>query len=358
MKATVRRVSFDQYRRILAVSDIHGKRDWLEALLEKAGFSDQDALVLLGDLVERGEESLATLRYVMQLCRRENVFVVMGNCDILALELWPGPHGVLDYLSVHPESLMLQMAKEGGFVPRKDEDLKAFGFFLRKNFPAEMAFLKEGPTVLETENYVFVHGGVPTYERMETLNAWQCMKNDDFLSQGLSFPKYCVVGHWPTSLYCDKIPCCNPIILTQRRIAAIDGGCGVAPGGQLNALVLPPDSSGSFTFFSYDGYPVCTALDAQREGPDPVTICWTDNAVDVLKRGTDFCFCRQKSTGRTLWVPSSYLRTCGGESRCENITDYRLGVTPGDVLSVVEKTSRGCLVKKEGVIGWYRGRLE
>ena len=38
-------------------------------------------------------------------------------------------------------------------------------------------------------------------------------------------------------------------------------------------------------------------------------------------------------------------------------TDYHLPVTPGDSLSLVARTSRGYLMKKNGVTGWYFGRL-
>jgi protein phosphatase len=42
---------------------------------------------------------------------------------------------------------------------------------------------------------------------------------------------------------------------------------------------------------------------------------------------------------------------------CEDSTDYLLPVQPGDLLSVIQSTSRGWLVKKGGVTGWYRGAL-
>ena len=38
-------------------------------------------------------------------------------------------------------------------------------------------------------------------------------------------------------------------------------------------------------------------------------------------------------------------------------TDYRLAVRPGDTLSVVRRISDRALVKKDGVTGWYFGRL-
>ena len=52
------------------------------------------------------------------------------------------------------------------------------------------------------------------------------------------------------------------------------------------------------------------------------------------------------------------MRRRGEQEWCEDTSDYRLAVEPGDRLSIVEETSRGRLVKKDGVTGWYFGRLK
>lgn len=357
MKAKVQRVTLEPHRRILAVSDIHGNLPWLKALLEKAEYGPEDILILLGDYVEKGPESLETLRYVMELAGRKNVYCVTGNCDTLALDL--GLDGGLQgYLRYHPESLVFQMAAEGGFSCGGAEDFARLRDFLFQRFPAEMAFLTETPTILETDHYVFVHGGVPSYQNMEELEAWTCMKNDDFLSKGFSFPKYCVVGHWPTALYRAEVPSCDPFFVPDRKIASIDGGCSIKTWGQLNALVIPRDGAEDFSFVRYDDYPVRIALDPQAEGGAVTTIRWNDNEVDILERGAEFSRCRHRSTGRDLWVLTHTLYRQDGTDRCADATDYRLGVTRGDVLSIVEETSQGYLAKKDGQLGWYLGRLK
>lgn len=43
--------------------------------------------------------------------------------------------------------------------------------------------------------------------------------------------------------------------------------------------------------------------------------------------------------------------------RCDDYTDYVLPVSPGDALALVEVTPDGCIVKKNGVVGWYFGKL-
>ena len=216
MKAVVRKIDFPERGRLLAVSDVHGNLPWLKGLLEKAAFSPEDALVLVGDLVEKGPESLATLRYVMELSRTHTVHALCGNCDNLAADfVWGGSGLDRDfyryYLQVWGErSLVVQMAREAGLPAESPEDLPALRSGLAKHFAPELCFLRDLPTVLTAPNYVFVHGGVPSYEHMEELDAWRCMKNDDFLGQGYAFPYYCVVGHWPVTLYRTGVPAVSP----------------------------------------------------------------------------------------------------------------------------------------------------
>lgn len=361
-KAAVQAIPFPEGGRLLAVSDVHGELTWLKALLEKAAFSRRDALVLVGDLVEKGPESLATLRYVMELSRTHTVHVLSGNCDQLALELLEGP-GDRDlfrfYLRAWGErSLVMQMAREAGAPVESPGDLPALRRALEARFAPELSFLRGLPTILTAPGFVFVHGGVPSYDHMEELDAWSCMKNDDFMGQGHAFPWYCVVGHWPVTLYRTGAPCSDPLIDRERKIASIDGGCVLKEDGQLNALVIPGPWREDLSWVSYDGCPVYRALDPQEESEAPFTIHWTDHAVEVLERGEEFSLCRHRSTGRVLRVLTRYLRGEGEAAWCEDATDYRLPVAPGDLLSVVARTSRGALAKKEGVTGWYAGRLE
>ena len=79
--------------------------------------------------------------------------------------------------------------------------------------------------------------------------------------------------------------------------------------------------------------------------------------MEVLERGEEFSRCRHLASGRVLDILTEYLYEKGGVTRCEDSTDYRLPVEPGDALSIVRATSRGYLAKKAGVTGWYTGRL-
>ena len=358
-KAIIVRTSFPPGRRIIVVSDIHGNLPFFQALMDKIELTPEDILILLGDLLEKGRDSLALLRRLMALAKTHNLFPVCGNCDELVLNFFEtdsmDQRFFASYLPQHPESAIRQMAREGGF--EQLEDLPRLRRDLRAAFPAERAWLKSLPTVLETEHLVFVHGGVPALEGMEELERWRCMKNDNFLGQGHAFDKWVIVGHWPVTLYNPRIPSAAPIFTRDRKIISIDGGCVLKADGQLNALMLPSEESEDFTWTAWDGLPAARALDPQSPSSDSVNIRWGRSALELLEEGEELSLCRHLETGREMYILNDYLRQGPAGLWCEDSTDYRLPVSPGDLLTVVRKTRHGFLCKKEGVTGWYYGRL-
>jgi predicted phosphodiesterase len=70
--------------RTLIVGDVHGCREELEDLLEESGWEDGDGLVLVGDLVAKGPDSLGVIRLLRELGAR----AVRGNHDQHCLAWW------------------------------------------------------------------------------------------------------------------------------------------------------------------------------------------------------------------------------------------------------------------------------
>ncbi len=383
--ARVIRPHIEPGRRVVAVSDVHGCLPFLKGVLDKARFSPDDVLILVGDLLEKGKESLATLRYVLELGKTHTVYTLCGNCDYIDLMFLEGgnpgdsaffimnarlgsPAGLtgvderiwpaLRYW--RERSVLIQMAMEGGLpLPRGTEDLPALRAALLRRFPEETGFLLNLPTILEAGNFIFVHGGVPREDRLEELDAYPCMKNDDFLGQGRSFRKWVVVGHWPVTLYDPHIQCSAPLIDRERHIASIDGGCVLKLDGQLNALIIPDINGDALDCTWYDGLPRLTALDPQEASANPLNIRWSDSVVEPLGEEGDCVLVRHPASGRELWLPRDFVSVWrDGKTHTEDATDYRLPVSPGDALALVRKTRRGCLVKKGGTTGWYHGRIK
>ena len=362
--ARVIRPRIEPGRRVLAVSDVHGNLPFLKGALEAAHFTADDVLVIVGDLLEKGKESLATLRYVMELERTHTVYTLSGNCDYidqcflsgpgLDEKLWP----VLDQFW-RRSSVLMQMGAEIGVVPWQLEDLPALRTALLERFPAETGFLLNLPHIMEAGNFIFVHGGVPREDRLEELDAYDCMKNDDFRGQGHSFQKWVVVGHWPVTLYDAHIQRSAPLLDYDRHIASIDGGCVLKLDGQLNALIIPDIGGDKLNYIWYDGLPTAVALDPQEPSADPLNIRWSDSKVEVVREEGDCVLIHHPTSGRELWLPLDFVSVWrDGKIHTEDATDYCLSVSPGDTLALVRETQRGRLVKKDGITGWYHGRIK
>jgi len=64
---------------IYLMSDIHGDCQNFRKLVRKAGITDQDRLIIDGDVIDRGPENLAMLDYCMS---HENVTLILGNHEM------------------------------------------------------------------------------------------------------------------------------------------------------------------------------------------------------------------------------------------------------------------------------------
>ncbi len=74
---------------IYLVGDIQGCYQELQALLAQVGFDkNNDQLYVAGDLVARGPDSLATLRFIKSL--KQSAKVVLGNHDLHLLAVYAG----------------------------------------------------------------------------------------------------------------------------------------------------------------------------------------------------------------------------------------------------------------------------
>ena len=367
MITTIQRIAFPDHRRILMISDLHGHADGLRHVLRQARFGPDDILVIVGDLVEKGPQSLETLRLVMALEKECTVYPLMGNVDLWRLEFLQSDdprkwEEMKDY-SLRAKtwwgnSMLGEMCAEIGMPLTAETDMATVFPEIQRHFAPEIAFLSGLITILDTQRITFVHGGIP-HERLDELagtDAYPLLKFDDFYSAGFSFRKYVAVGHWPAVLYSPTYPDFRPLIDRQRRIISMDGACGVKSEGQLNLLILPDWRSDDFSLITWDGLPVIQALDDQTGSPaeNARYIRWNDHAISVQRRGGHQSLILHH--GMPMNVPTSCIFDHDGVLSCSDITDYRLPVSAGDTLHLILRLPNGCYVKKNGIAGWYMGR--
>ena len=361
-KARIRKLDIAPGRRILVISDIHANVPYLEGVLRKANFGPGDELILDGDFLEKGRESLRTLRIVMDLCRLGNTHALCGNCDDwydIFRPDWDDANDehILRYMLWRKSGLLWDMCNASGIDPFEMEDFSSVKWQLFRAFPEEWAFLRDLPHAIEAGRFVFTHAGMRPDKPLEEHTVEELDRVPAFLNAGLRFDRWVIVGHWPVVLYGEDKVCANPIIDRDKHIVSIDGGCVLKDDGQLNCLIIPDRDSEDFSWVAYDPFPVKTVLDEQAEGGRSYYIRWGDSSVQVLERGEEFSRCRHVRTGYEMDILTKYLFSPGQTTDCNDCTDYVLPLKEGDRVSVIEETSRGYLVKHKGTSGWYYGRL-
>lgn len=347
-------------RRVLVISDIHANLPYFSGVLKKVSFSDDDILILNGDFLEKGRESLKTLRFIMELYSHGNVIPIMGNCDEWAAiftEKGKWVESIPHYMSWRRSGLLWDMAAELGMDGADITDIPDFLRRLKAGFPAEFDFLGALPQMAEAGNYVFAHAAAYPDKPLSEHKIGEVVRCDRFLDLGLSFDRWLVVGHYPVMLYGGDTVCANPIVLRDRHIISIDGACVLKDDGQLNCLIIPDITKDDFTYEAYDPFPVKRVLKAQAEGKRSYYIRWGDSTVKVLSRGEEFSHCRHLRTGYEMDILTKYLFKPDEVTDCNDCTDYILPLKAGDEVSVVEETGRGYFVKHNGVSGWYFGEL-
>jgi predicted phosphodiesterase len=98
--------------RLALLSDIHGNRIALDAVIEDARRAGVDSFVVVGDLVAIGPEPIAVLEALAAL---ENLTVVRGNTDRYVVT-GEGPHPTLDQARADPKLVDLHARLRASFA--------------------------------------------------------------------------------------------------------------------------------------------------------------------------------------------------------------------------------------------------
>ena len=85
------------------VSDIHGKFQRFQKMLNKISFSEQDTLYVLGDAIDRGPDGIKIIQYIM---KHPNIILLIGNHE----------HMMLEFFKYQTANHYIQWAKNGGDV--------------------------------------------------------------------------------------------------------------------------------------------------------------------------------------------------------------------------------------------------
>lgn len=201
--------------RQLIIGDIHGCMDELRDLLDKAGLADDDDIIAIGDLVDRGPDSPGALSFFRTTPRARSV---MGNHERKHVRIWQG----------RAEAAASQI------ITRHQIG--------EADYPAAVSFMDSLPRFLKLPAALLIHGfwepGLPLDAQRESALVGTLTAENDLRQRGL-WPWYerydgdlpLVVGHRD---YSDGQM--KPFVYNDR-VYCIDTRC--VYGGALTGLLLP-----------------------------------------------------------------------------------------------------------------------
>ena len=168
------------------ISDIHGEYNLFIALLNKINFSESDTLYVLGDIIDKGEQSIKLLDFIMQY---ENIHCIMGNHEHM-------------FLSFYRKTME-------GFEQEFNEisclhKLQLYFPYSNIRLTWDMIdYIENLPYYIELDNYILVHAGVEVlddkilpmeYQDIEYLIYDRSFKD---IKVPEDFNKTFIIGHTP-----------------------------------------------------------------------------------------------------------------------------------------------------------------
>ena len=184
------------------VGDIHGRCAQLQSLLDLLPRDESsDALVFLGDLIDRGKDVPGCVEYVVKLVREnpERVICLRGNHEQMLLDF-------IDELSntrlapvTGSEHTFAQYTGQRLQV-RTDADFEKARDLIGQAVPAEhLQFFRDMPLYHENDYALYVHAGLEQdkHPRDSSPQALLWSRDAKFYKQYVGKP--CVFGHTPTT---------------------------------------------------------------------------------------------------------------------------------------------------------------
>ena len=163
------------------ISDIHGQMQALASLLNKVGFSAEDELYILGDVIDRGPNSVDCIQWIME---QDNVLTILGNHELLFYDNYihnaPGVYNTVDevrrvlsgeqqkdvisWIEKMPECKLISIEGRKYFlnhaqIPRKEYFQTELTDRLFPDYSVYTNYYS-----IEVKEFVCIHGHIPTLQ--------------------------------------------------------------------------------------------------------------------------------------------------------------------------------------------------
>lgn len=214
------------------ISDLHGYPiEKLKELLEKANFSEDDRLYILGDVIDRnGDGGIGVLQW---LIKQPNAELIMGNheamllaCDFIFENV---TDAFLEDFGEKKNRLLINYLFNGGGVTLRN--LAKLDVEARCKI---VDYLRSCPLYKEInvngEKYILVHAGLDNFspdKKISDYSANELLWAEPELNDEYYDDVHTVFGHTPTYLFGEQY---NGKIVKTRTWTCID--CGAASGNE------------------------------------------------------------------------------------------------------------------------------
>ena len=169
------------------ISDIHGEYDLFIKLLKKINFSQNDKMVICGDIIDKGTDSIKLIKFIR---KQRNIYCILGNHEYSFLKYYYGlMRESSDNYDIVLEKLQEYFSNDKEILDWEDVD-----------------WLETLPFYIEEDCFICVHAGVPLDNLGNVLNL-SCAKKELLVSDRYfkepkvkPITKKCIFfGHTPTS---------------------------------------------------------------------------------------------------------------------------------------------------------------
>jgi serine/threonine protein phosphatase 1 len=193
--------------RTFVIGDVHGRRAQLQRLIKMLPRdAAQDALVVLGDVVDRGEDVPGAVDFLIALQQEAHakqlapVVVLRGNHEQMMLDMIDNKSLLWLHAATGSERTFEQYTGRDLSVMLAEDADEIQNIFASALPPAHLDFFRAMPLFYEDELAIYVHAGLKDGAHPREANPHHLLwsRDEQFYKNYLG--KLCVFGHTPVPL--------------------------------------------------------------------------------------------------------------------------------------------------------------
>lgn len=353
----IRKEVTDNYR-LVVISDVHADKENLIKLMDKVKLTERDHLVILGDFLNRGNNSYETYLFIKELSKRENTIILKGNHESFMqrhLSINKDSNEFLEFLQKeHYETLISELIKKSGGNVHSIESCEEMIMTIGSERLEIIDFLSTLPILAYFDDMILVHGGYNDEYTIED-NETDYLKYDFYNEVAKVNDNLVIVGHWPASeLRKDKLTNA-PFYNNEKKIVSIDGGIGGKLTGELNALIIEKNNGKvEHSYVQVNNFRKKLIKKHNEFIIEPlVYLNYPNEKFEVLSLGKKWSKCRQLSSGKEFRVFSSLLVNNEGDySLKANYINNFLNLNLDEEVELCCEFEDCALVKYKDEFGW------